>query len=117
MEYSSNVIYDVNNDIKLMFVCRHLSLFELKYHSLHVMALLTVSRVVCTICRSRNLELTSNHPTHPLSQICTYFTAKMDVEMGDAAYDIDIDVGAGVQTSAQPQQQVSRARRVKLDSY
>lgn len=32
----------------------------------------------------------------------------MDVEMGDVAYDIDIDVGAGVQTSsAQPQQQVS----------
>ena len=41
----------------------------------------------------------------------------MDVEMGDAAYDIDIDVGAGVQTSAQPQQQVSRARRVKSVSY
>lgn len=39
----------------------------------------------------------------------------MDVEMGDVGYDIDIDVGASVETtSAQPQQQVSSAWRAAV---
>lgn len=70
----------------------------------------TESRVGCTINRSRTLaEVLTPHLTR--TPALHTFTATMDVEMGDVAYDIDIDVGAGVQTSAQPQQQVGCAAR------
>ena len=42
----------------------------------------------------------------------------MDVEMGDVGYDIDIDVGASLNTTSAPpppQQDVSSARRVAVD--
>lgn len=54
----------------------------------------------------------SSFPVHPaqLSRCTTTHnaptTAAMDTDMTDAAYDIDIDVGAGVETVSQQPQQV-----------
>jgi hypothetical protein len=70
---------------------------------------------------ARELQAIAPHPLHPINTI--YFPLTMDVEMGDVGYDIDIDVGASLNTTSAPppppppqqqQQDVSSAWRVAV---
>lgn len=63
--------------------------------------------------QARELQAIAPHPLQPANT--TYFPLIMDVEMGDVGYDIDIDVGASLNTTSAPpppQQDVSSAQRV-----